>query len=359
MAKIAIDAGHYLYEPGRHCSKPWDPNQTKEWVLNDRVADELEVLLRSAGHQTKRMDDTTGEVLTNIYQRADMANDWGADYYISIHHNGGINGGKGGGTVVYVCPGAGSTTVKAQKAIYNHAIARCNLKGNRSNPIAQAAYVVLTYTHMPAALIECGFMDAPADIPYIIDPEWSKKMALGIAEGICEVYGGTVKESAVSKPVVKEETSEPVEKKSIEEVAKEVLAGKWGNGDARKKKLAAAGYDYAAVQAKVNELKGVKPEATAKPEEDKNNNVVIAKDYAAGKSNGIKGTYKVIAPSGLNVRHGAGTTKAVMVTIPKETKVTCYGFYTKVGSDLWYYVSFDYKGVTYQGFCSCAWLAKA
>ena len=28
MAKIAIDAGHYLYEPGRHCWKEFDPNQT-------------------------------------------------------------------------------------------------------------------------------------------------------------------------------------------------------------------------------------------------------------------------------------------------------------------------------------------
>lgn len=37
-------------------------------------------------------------------------------------------------------------------------------------------------------------------------------------------------------------------KKSVEEVAKEVIAGKWGNGDARKKALTEAGYDYSAVQ---------------------------------------------------------------------------------------------------------------
>lgn len=42
--------------------------------------------------------------------------------------------------------------------------------------------------------------------------------------------------------------------KSIEAIAKEVIAGKWGNGDDRKKRLQAAGYDYAAVQKKVNEL---------------------------------------------------------------------------------------------------------
>lgn len=43
-------------------------------------------------------------------------------------------------------------------------------------------------------------------------------------------------------------------KKSVETIAKEVLAGKWGNGSERKKKLEAAGYDYDAVQKKVNSL---------------------------------------------------------------------------------------------------------
>lgn len=42
--------------------------------------------------------------------------------------------------------------------------------------------------------------------------------------------------------------------KGIEAIAKEVLAGKWGVGEARKQKLTAAGYNYAEVQKKVNEL---------------------------------------------------------------------------------------------------------
>lgn len=43
-------------------------------------------------------------------------------------------------------------------------------------------------------------------------------------------------------------------KKSVTELAKEVIAGKWGNGQDRKNRLTAAGYDYTAVQKKVNEL---------------------------------------------------------------------------------------------------------
>ena len=37
-------------------------------------------------------------------------------------------------------------------------------------------------------------------------------------------------------------------------LAKEVLAGKWGNGQERKDRLTAAGYDYTAVQTIVNAL---------------------------------------------------------------------------------------------------------
>lgn len=43
-------------------------------------------------------------------------------------------------------------------------------------------------------------------------------------------------------------------KKSATELAKEVIAGKWGNGEARKSKLTAAGYDYAAIQSEVNKI---------------------------------------------------------------------------------------------------------
>lgn len=44
------------------------------------------------------------------------------------------------------------------------------------------------------------------------------------------------------------------QKKTVSELAQEVLDGKWGNGQERKEKLTAAGYDYSAVQAEVNKL---------------------------------------------------------------------------------------------------------
>lgn len=43
-------------------------------------------------------------------------------------------------------------------------------------------------------------------------------------------------------------------KYDIDKLAREVLQGKWGNGATRKAKLKAAGYDYATIQARVNQL---------------------------------------------------------------------------------------------------------
>lgn len=49
-------------------------------------------------------------------------------------------------------------------------------------------------------------------------------------------------------------TTEEGAGKSVDELVREVLQGKWGNGAERRQRLEAAGYDYAAVQKKVNQL---------------------------------------------------------------------------------------------------------
>ena len=49
-------------------------------------------------------------------------------------------------------------------------------------------------------------------------------------------------------------TAVSTEKKSVDEIAREVINGKWGNGQDRKDRLTAAGYNYSEIQARVNEL---------------------------------------------------------------------------------------------------------
>ena len=58
----------------------------------------------------------------------------------------------------------------------------------------------------------------------------------------------------VKGTVASSQTTATPAKKSVEEIAKEVIQGKWGNGGERKKKLEAAGYKYAEVQAAVNRM---------------------------------------------------------------------------------------------------------
>lgn len=65
-------------------------------------------------------------------------------------------------------------------------------------------------------------------------------------------------------------------KKSNDQIANEVLAGHWGNGDDRRSRLYAAGYDYAVIQGIVNGRVGLSPSAPRK------SNEVIANEVLAG-----------------------------------------------------------------------------
>lgn len=79
-------------------------------------------------------------------------------------------------------------------------------------------------------------------------------------------------------------------KKTVTELAQEVLQGKWGNGTARRKKLTNAGYDYDAVQAEVNKL----VKGTTAPK--KKSNEEIAREVLAGKwGNGTTRKKKLVA----------------------------------------------------------------
>ena len=67
------------------------------------------------------------------------------------------------------------------------------------------------------------------------------------------VIAGLIKRRAKEKELFDTPTSTTV-KKSNEEIVKEVIAGKWGNGNARKTALTKAGYDYKNIQSLVNKL---------------------------------------------------------------------------------------------------------
>ena len=75
LSKIVIDAGHGKNTAGKRCLKSLDQNETREWVLNDRVANALETYLLSAGHTILRVDDISGNKDVSLSIRANMANE--------------------------------------------------------------------------------------------------------------------------------------------------------------------------------------------------------------------------------------------------------------------------------------------
>lgn len=68
--------------------------------------------------------------------------------------------------------------------------------------------------------------------------------------------------------------------KSVDEIAQEVIAGKWGNGSERRERLTAAGYDYSTVQARVNAIMGGGSSAPATPSKTMDE---VAQEVIAGK----------------------------------------------------------------------------
>lgn len=204
MFKIAIDAGHCLSTPGKRLPKQLDPAQTREWTLNDRVARYIaEAAKQYDGVETLRVDDTTGKKDVGLSARCKASNNWGADVYISCHHNAGINLGTGGGIVAF-CYKLNTKAAEYRDEIYKDCIASGGLKGNRSNPTPEKGYYVLKNTKAPAVLMEYGFMDSKTDAPVILTDGYSMLVGYATMEGIAKVAG--LKKKAVQEDSPKTNT---------------------------------------------------------------------------------------------------------------------------------------------------------
>ena len=265
MFKIALNAGHGINTSGKRCLKSIDPNETREWVLNSRICNKIEEKLKSySGYELIRLDDTSGNTDVPLKQRTDKANKFGADFYLSIHHNAGIKGGNGGGiiAIVYTTIKEGSATQLWQKALYERLIAKTGLKGNRSQPLQKQNLHEVRESNMPAVLLECGFMDSITDTPIILTEDYADKVATACVEVLAE-KGGLIKIQTTISQVNTTET-----RKNIDEIAREVIRGLYGNGTERKTKITALGYDYATIQKRVGEILG-NVQTTVQPLETK------------------------------------------------------------------------------------------
>ena len=270
--KVFISAGHGGSDSGAV------GNGFKEKDLNLSIALACGDYLKSRGVEVRmsRVKDENDD----LNQEARESNAFGPDLTVSIHNNAG--GGDGVEAWYSIVGGLGKTC--AENILAEVVKIGQNSRGakTRKGSNGRDYYGFIRQTKAPAVIVECAFIDNATDIQ-IINTE-SKRVVMGeaIAKGILKTLG-----IADSAPVA---TTTPTTK-SVEEVAKEVIAGKYGNGEARKIALKNAGYDYAAVQARVNEI-------------------------VSGSKTSSFTAYKVkVTTSALNIRSGAGMNNKVVGAI--------------------------------------------
>lgn len=184
---IALGAGHGYNTPGKRVSLS-GYKDTREWWMNDRIIDIVESELRN-NYECKvvRVDDTTGQKDISLSKRVAMANNAEANVYLSMHHNAGVKGGSGGGTVVFYYSSYIGRRDQAQR-LYNYITDETRLYGNRSQQVIKNGFYVLKHTVMPSFLVENGFMDSTTDVPIIISEEHAKKTARAVLAFLVEQF---------------------------------------------------------------------------------------------------------------------------------------------------------------------------
>lgn len=187
--KIAYAAGHCLTTAGKRLPKALDPNETREWVLNDRVARHFaEAAKQYEGVELLRLDDPTGKAGNPVADRARKANEWGADLLTEFHHDSAGRVFSGGGMTAF-CYKEKTEGAEYRDAIYDACIAAGGLKGNRANPRQAKAYTILKQFKGAGVLLECGFMDSKTDAPVILTEIYSKLIGYAAMEAIAKVAG--------------------------------------------------------------------------------------------------------------------------------------------------------------------------
>lgn len=176
---VVLDAGHGGSANGAIYEEVAEKNITLPVTL--RAAE----LLREKGYNVvlTRNRDT----YMDLYDRCDVANNVGADIFVSVHANASPTNLEFQGTFTYSYPGSTRGEELAghiQKAV----VART---GSLDRGLLTNDYVVLRETAMPACLLEMGFMSCHEELMLLVQPEYQEKVAQGVAGGV-ESYLATL-----------------------------------------------------------------------------------------------------------------------------------------------------------------------
>lgn len=225
MFKIALGAGHGIGTAGKRCHKSLDPNETREWWLNDRICDYTENGLRDYdGYELLRVDDSDdGKEDIALAARVNSANEWGADVYISVHHNAYGKVFTGSGIVALTHPKSSTAAVEWRNDLYEALIEHTGLRGNRANPKATSDLYVLRKTKMPAVLLELGFMDSTVDVPIILTDEYARECANAIVEVLVQ-RGKLTRKKVEEKTIYRVQVGAFSQKANAEKMVAELKA---------------------------------------------------------------------------------------------------------------------------------------
>lgn len=251
-----------------------DPGTTSGSLKEAIEVRKLEPFMKKWGDKSK---DTFEFYKGNAYADRSITKQKGYDSVTEIH----MDGPKGSGGHVIIFRGfkPDNIDLRLRDLIKRHwgivgYLQSSNGFSRRSNlyNVNEAARVGINYR-----LLELFFMSNKAHHQHYI-----KNLDIIAKELIESISGKGIDGKAESTPDVKPapKPSKPSTKATPLEVAKEIVSSnKWGNGDTRKRKLQAAGYDYNEVQGLVNDI--VYKRSTPKP---KNKSAEqVAQDIANGR----------------------------------------------------------------------------
>lgn len=191
MATIVIDAGHGGSDPGA----VFEGRQEKDDTL--RLALAVGKILEENGQNV--IYTRTTDVYQTPFQKATIANEAGADFFVSIHRNSSPVAGQYSGVETLVYERSGIKEEMAENI--NRELEEAGFKnlGVKERP----GLVVLRRTKMPAVLVEAGFINSGED-NRIFDENF-EEVAQAIADGILR----TLYAQEVESYAYKEENTMP------------------------------------------------------------------------------------------------------------------------------------------------------
>ena len=185
--KIVIDSGH-SGSPDPGAVNPSVGLRESDIVLV--VAKMVENYLLAVGCEVKLTRTEWEQAETDdLDYRTALANDWGADIFISLHCNSAINS-SAKGYEVWTSPGD-TLGDKLATCIYRQIAAEFPDRVGRvdysdGDPDKESRFYVLMYTDAPACLVEMAFISNDEEAALLADTVWQDRYARAIARGVTD-----------------------------------------------------------------------------------------------------------------------------------------------------------------------------